>query len=66
MARTLRTRTDNGMHFARTVISAEVALIRRDDLRGVWEVEGEMFATRDAAYEAAEAALDRMEADDDA
>lgn len=58
LSHTDRIKTDDGYHLVRYVQVGEVEVIRRDDLRGVWWTCGGMYATRDAALEAAEAFLD--------
>lgn len=52
-----RHRAENGTMFTLVEVVDEVLAIRRDDLRGCWEVNGTVYATRDEAYAVAEANL---------
>ena len=54
-----RVKTDDGYHFTRFAMTGEVDVLRRDDLRGCWEVNGTVYGSREEAYDAAERALDR-------
>lgn len=52
------TRIDGGYVVTKLAVVAEVAITRRDDLRGVWQCDGTFYATRELAQEAAERALE--------
>jgi hypothetical protein len=53
-----RVKTDDGYHFTRFTVSGEAEVLRRDDLRGCWEVNGTVYGSREEAFEAAEQMLD--------
>jgi len=54
-------KTDEGYHLVRYAVVAEVDVHRRDDLRGIWEVDnGTMYPDRQTAFDEAERRLDQM------
>ena len=55
-----RVKTDDGYHFIRLVQVGDVEVLRRDDLRGCWEVNGTVYGSREEAYDAAERVLDSL------
>lgn len=58
-------KTDEGYHLVRYAVVGEVDVVRRDDLRGIWEVTDgngimRLYPDREAAFLGAEHALDAM------
>lgn len=55
-------KTDNGYHLIRYAVVAEIEVIKRDDLRGIWQVEDNekvwFYPDRETAFAAAEGMLD--------
>lgn len=56
-----RVKTDDGYHFTRFTQVGDVEVLRRDDLRGCWEVMGKVYGSREEAYDAAERVLDALQ-----
>lgn len=59
--RTERFKTDGGYVLTRYAIVGDVEVRRRDDLRGCWEVNGQVYGDRAEALTAAEAYLDTLQ-----
>jgi hypothetical protein len=58
-----KVKTDEGYHLTAYAITGEVAVLRRDDLRGCWEVTGEVFGSREEAFSYAEGLLTQQDHD---
>lgn len=55
-------KTENGYHLIRYAVVGEIEVIKRDDLRGIWQVEDNekvwFYPDRETAFAAAEGMLD--------